>query len=88
MISMKMNFRFAIIASLFIPMCDLCNDLVYSHQNPAHLAVEITEFVRSFLEPAALHNMAVNLLTVEHVASLEGGDLAVETCKPVALERS
>ena len=85
MISMKMNFRFAIIASLFILMC---NDLFYSHQNPAHLAVEITEFVRSFLEPAALHNMAVNLLTVEHVASLEGGDLAVETCKPVALERS
>lgn len=92
MISMKMNFRFAIIASLFIVMCSvICamgGFILFTLKSGAHLAVKITEVVRSFLEPSALHEMTVNLLTVKNVASLQGGDLAVETREPVALERS
>ena len=89
---MKMNFRFAIIASLFIVMCSvICamgGFVLFTLKSGPHLAVKITEVVRSFLEPSALHEMTVNLLTVKNVASLQGGDLAVETREPVALERS
>ena len=61
---------------------------LYIQENLAHLAVKITKFVRSFLEPSALHEMSVNLLTIKNMASLQGGDLAVKTREPIALERS